>query len=126
MIRRDSCSGEMEPSSVTWPGLMDRFTTVWWRPGSIKAYWGLGPVCPPRMRKNRQLDPARSVPRPVCPPRVRKNLTQIDLTGQADHPLQRGDGSPLRPAGRALAPARQHKYDHVHDEHGDESQQNHD
>ena len=45
--------------------------------------------------------------------------------GYGDHLPQRGDGSPLRPAGRALAPARQHKYDHVHDEHGDESEQNH-
>ena len=63
---------------------------------------------------------------PGLSPRVRKNLTQVDLLGYADHPLQRGDGSPLRPAGKALAPARQHKYDDVHDEHGDESQQNHD
>ena len=63
---------------------------------------------------------------PGLSPRVRKNLTQVDLLGYADHPLQRSNASPLRPAGKALVPARQHKYDDVHDEHGDEGQQNHD
>ena len=82
---------------------------------SMSAYWGLGPVCPRAVGAQTGLSP-----------RVRKNLTQVDLLGYADHPSRRSDASPLRPAGRALAPARQHKYDHIHDEHGDESQQNHD
>ena len=86
----------------------------------MSAYWGLGPVCPRAC--GRTSITARPAPKLAgLSPRVRKNLTQVDLLGYADHPLQRGDASPLRPAGKALVPARQHKYDHVHDEHGDES-----
>ena len=63
--------------------------------------------------------------RPVYPRAYGGSLTQVDLSGYADHPPRRGDASPLRPAGRDLIPARQREDDGVHDEHGDECEQNH-
>ena len=54
------------------------------------------------------------------------NAQQIDVSATQTTYGSVGTPAHFVPPVEPLAPARQHKYDHVHDEHGDESQQNHD